>query len=75
MRRIKMTKEEIEELKQKIKDGWQMAHDPMCSEGFEAAIELINYYEKELSRYMRIAAVYEDFYIISSKIKAEANKK
>ena len=42
-----MTKEEIEELKQKIKDGWAMAHDPACSAGFDAADTLIKYYEGE----------------------------
>ena len=70
-----MTKEEIEKLKQKIKDGWQMANDPICREGFEAVIKLIEYYEKQLAHYMRIAAVYEDLLVFSNKIKAEANKK
>lgn len=72
---MKGNKEEIEELKQKIKDGWKMANEPIYSKGFEAAIKLIEYYENELSRYMRIAMVYDDFFILSSKIKTEANKK
>lgn len=43
-----MTKEEIEELKQKIKDGWAMANDPMCSDGFAAADRYISFLEEEL---------------------------
>ena len=42
-----MTEEEIEKLKDKIDDGAAMAHDPMCSEGFSAARELIKYYEEQ----------------------------
>ena len=74
-----MTNDDIEQLKFKIRKGENLANaiknDSTCREGFEAARKLIEYYENELSRYMRIAAVYEDFYIISSKIKAEPNKK
>ena len=43
-----MTEEEIKKLKDKIDDGAAMAHDPMCSEGFSAARELIKYYEAKL---------------------------
>lgn len=71
--------EEIEQLKIKIKKGENFAkaikNDSTCSEGFEAARKLIEYYGNELSRYMRIAAVYEDLLVLSNKIKAEANKK
>lgn len=41
----------IEDLKDKIIDGWAMAHDPLCSEGFRAADTLIKYYEEQLSHY------------------------
>ena len=73
-----MTKEEIEKLKEVIKYEWKMANvanEPTCNKGFEAAIKLIEYYENQLAHYMRVAAVYEDLIVISSKIKAEANKK
>ena len=43
-----MTKEEIEELKQKIKDGWQIANDPICREGFKSANQLIAQYELDI---------------------------
>jgi len=47
-----MTKEGIEELKQKISDGWAMAHDPMCSAGFEAADKYIQYLEDQINIYL-----------------------
>ena len=46
-----MTKEEIEELKQKISDGWAMAHDPVCSAGFEAADKYIKFLLERLEFY------------------------
>ena len=41
----------LEELKQMIADGWQMAHDPICSAGFDAAIYIINWYERVLDKH------------------------
>ena len=41
----------IQNLKDKIIDGWAMAHDPLCSEGFRAADTLIKYYEEQLRHY------------------------
>lgn len=41
----------IQNLKDKIIDGWAMAHDPLCSEGFRAADTLIKYYEEQLNHY------------------------
>lgn len=70
-----MTEEEIENLKDKIWQGACAAPDRRCRDGFTAANKLIEYYENELSRQMRIAAVYEDLLVLSNKIKAEANKK
>ena len=69
-----MTDEGIKKLKDKIDDGAAMAHDPMCSEGFEAARMLIEYYEIQLERCMRIVTIYEDLLVVSNKI-AEARKK
>ena len=42
-----MTEENIKELKQKIRDGWALAHDPVCSEGFSAADAYISYLEMQ----------------------------
>ena len=41
----------LEELKQKIEDGWAMAHDPMCSDGFSAATYIISWYERVLDKH------------------------
>lgn len=41
----------IQNLKDKIIDGWAMANDPLCSEGFRAADTLIKYYEEQLNHY------------------------
>lgn len=41
-------KKTIEKLKEKMMDGWQMAHDPLCSKGFEAANRLIAQYELDI---------------------------
>lgn len=70
-----MTEDEIENLKYKIWEGANAAPERRCRDGFAAANKLIEYYENELSRQMRIAAVYEDLLVLSNKIKAEANKK
>lgn len=48
-----MTKEDIEELKYKIWEGAIAAPERRTRVGFAAAKKLIEYYEKELSRYMR----------------------
>lgn len=39
-----MTVEELKELEEKMADGWSMANDPMCSEGFAAAKAIIDFY-------------------------------
>lgn len=44
----------IQNLKDKIIDGWAMAHDPICSEGFRAADTLIKYYEEQINIYKEI---------------------
>lgn len=43
--------ETIKRLKERIADGWAMAHDPICSEGFRAADSLIKYYEEQINIY------------------------
>lgn len=42
------TEETIKKLKERIADGWAMANDPMCSDGFAAADRYIRYLEEEL---------------------------
>lgn len=44
-----LTKDEINNLKEAIKDGWAMAHDPLCSKGFQAANEYIKYLEMTIA--------------------------
>lgn len=41
----------IQNLKDKIIDGWANAKDPICSEGFRAAESLITYYEEQINIY------------------------
>jgi hypothetical protein len=45
----------IEDLKNRIIDGWAMANDPLCSDGFKAADMLIKFYEEQLQLYKTVS--------------------
>lgn len=53
MRMTKELEEKIQNLKDKMIDGWAVANSTVCREGYRAADTLIKYYEEQLRQYKK----------------------
>lgn len=49
----KELEEKIQNLKDKMIDGWAVANSTVCREGYRAADTLIKYYEEQLRQYKK----------------------